>query len=259
MVAYRAEDISQRLVPHQLYIREELERSVQFDVRMVCLCKACVYPCMCMCASGGGTVHPQVDQEVCEASDQEAGTTQETHRKPLIERHCMQTQPSSVTTTTLHPFQVSHNAYRPDRRDKSLLWTPLIASDGREEEPVEQEETSEEEEEEVDHLKESITAWRHSTIPLQPKVEDEATEMHTLDSDLDRLHDPHLVKSYTRLESAPFLHFKQPQQQQQQQQQGGGAGGGAGGGDKWHEWVSLQKDWMNKVDENPDSYFDDCL
>ena len=32
MLAYRAEDINQRLVPHELYIREELERSVQFDV-----------------------------------------------------------------------------------------------------------------------------------------------------------------------------------------------------------------------------------
>ena len=33
MLAYRAEDITQRLVPHQLYTREELEHSVQFDVR----------------------------------------------------------------------------------------------------------------------------------------------------------------------------------------------------------------------------------
>ena len=34
-MAYRAEDISKRLVPHELYIREELEESVQFDVRPV--------------------------------------------------------------------------------------------------------------------------------------------------------------------------------------------------------------------------------
>ena len=32
MLAYRAEDISKRLVPHELYVREELEESVQFDV-----------------------------------------------------------------------------------------------------------------------------------------------------------------------------------------------------------------------------------
>lgn len=32
MVAYRAENISKRLVPHELYTREELEESVQFDV-----------------------------------------------------------------------------------------------------------------------------------------------------------------------------------------------------------------------------------
>ncbi len=35
-MAYRAEDISKRLVPHELYIREELEESVQFDVRPIC-------------------------------------------------------------------------------------------------------------------------------------------------------------------------------------------------------------------------------
>lgn len=36
MLAYRAEDISKRLVPHELYIREELEESVQFDVSLLC-------------------------------------------------------------------------------------------------------------------------------------------------------------------------------------------------------------------------------
>ena len=139
--------------------------------------------------------------------------------------------------------QVSHNVYRSDRRDRSLLWTPLNPSEGQEEEEELQDEaTSEEEEEEVD--------LKDSAPPIfQPRAEEEVTEMRTLDSDLDRLHDPHLVKSYTRLESAPFLHF----------QQGGGAGGGAATGDKWHEWVSMQKDWMNKVEDNPDSYFDDYL
>ena len=34
MVAYRAEDIAKRLVPHELYVREELEESVLFDVRI---------------------------------------------------------------------------------------------------------------------------------------------------------------------------------------------------------------------------------
>ena len=145
--------------------------------------------------------------------------------------------------------QVSHNVYRAEKRGKPPLWTPLMSSEGREEEEVPQElqETSEEEEEEVDHLKDSISVWRQSSVPH--KVEEEDAEMRTLDSDLDRLHDPHLVKSYTRLESAPFLHFNQPSQ----------GGGAPEGGDKWHEWVSLQKDWMNKVEENPDNYFDDCL
>ena len=36
MLAYRAEDISKRLVPHELYNREELEESVQFDVSLLC-------------------------------------------------------------------------------------------------------------------------------------------------------------------------------------------------------------------------------
>ncbi len=35
MIAYRAEDISQRLVPHELYVREEFENSVQFDVSLI--------------------------------------------------------------------------------------------------------------------------------------------------------------------------------------------------------------------------------
>ena len=39
MVAYRAEDISKRLVPHELYLREELEQSVQFDVAEDCIFK----------------------------------------------------------------------------------------------------------------------------------------------------------------------------------------------------------------------------
>ena len=32
MLAYRAEDISQRLEPQELYDRQELEESIQFDV-----------------------------------------------------------------------------------------------------------------------------------------------------------------------------------------------------------------------------------
>ena len=39
MVAYRVEDISKRLVPHELYVREELEQSVQFDVAEDCIFK----------------------------------------------------------------------------------------------------------------------------------------------------------------------------------------------------------------------------
>ena len=35
MLAYRAEDISQRLEPQELYERQEFEESVQFDVSVV--------------------------------------------------------------------------------------------------------------------------------------------------------------------------------------------------------------------------------
>lgn len=44
MIAYRAEDISQRLVPHELYVREEFENSVQFDVSVP------VFGMLCRCA-----------------------------------------------------------------------------------------------------------------------------------------------------------------------------------------------------------------
>ena len=35
MLAYRAEDISQRLEPQELYDRQEFEESIQFDVSAV--------------------------------------------------------------------------------------------------------------------------------------------------------------------------------------------------------------------------------
>lgn len=76
MLAYRAEDISQRLVPHELYTREEFENSVQFDVSHAGNQRETV-AILCMFV-GGRTVHPQVDQEVCEACDHTA-ETQETH------------------------------------------------------------------------------------------------------------------------------------------------------------------------------------
>ena len=34
MLAYRAEDISERLEPQELYDRQEFEESIQFDVRL---------------------------------------------------------------------------------------------------------------------------------------------------------------------------------------------------------------------------------
>ena len=39
MLAYRAEDISKRLEPQELYVREELEESVQYDVAEDCILK----------------------------------------------------------------------------------------------------------------------------------------------------------------------------------------------------------------------------
>lgn len=112
--------------------------------------------------------------------------------------------------------------------------------------------TPEESDEELDPLKDSMPTWRQSTH--HSRSEEEALEMQTLTSDLERLHHPVLLKSYARLESAPFLHFSK-----QQHGQGGGGGGGGASEDKWHKWVNMQKDWMNNVEENPDDYFDDNL
>lgn len=141
-------------------------------------------------------------------------------------------------------YQIS---WRPKRRDESLLWPPLIGGDG--EELRELDVTPEESDEELDPLKDSMPTWRQSIH--HSRSEEEALEMQTLTSDLERLDHPVLLKSYARLESAPFLHFSK-------QQHGQGGGGGASE-DKWHKWVNMQKDWMNNVEENPDDYFDDNL
>lgn len=53
MLAYRAEDISQRLEPQELYDRQEFEESIQFDVSLY-------YMCMCWTPF---TVTPQVAEE----------------------------------------------------------------------------------------------------------------------------------------------------------------------------------------------------
>lgn len=53
MLAYRAEDISQRLEPQELYDRQEFEESIQFDVSVY-------YMCMCWTPS---TLTPQVAEE----------------------------------------------------------------------------------------------------------------------------------------------------------------------------------------------------
>ena len=82
---------------------------------------------------------------------------------------------------------------------------------------------------------------RQSTLP-HSKSEEESVDFQSLDST--QQDNSLLMKSYMKLESAPFLHFQQQ---------------GAGGKDKWHEWFQMQKDWMNNVEEDPDNYFDDNL
>ncbi len=98
-----------------------------------------------------------------------------------------------------------------------------------------------ESDEDMEPLKESRNLGKHLS-----RSEEEIMEAQSLDTPRDRLHDPLLAKSYTRLESAPFFHFKQP-------------GAGPGGKDKWHDWFEMQKDWMNNVEEDPVNYFDDNL
>lgn len=29
--------------------------------------------------------------------------------------------------------------------------------------------------------------------------------------------------------------------------------------DKWHDWIKMQNEWMDKVETDPDNYFDDYL
>lgn len=29
--------------------------------------------------------------------------------------------------------------------------------------------------------------------------------------------------------------------------------------DKWHDWFKMQKEWLSKVEEDPENYFDDYL
>ena len=149
-------------------------------------------------------------------------------------------------TNTSFLVQVSHNPLN-RRGESSFLWPALLSSDGREEEEAlrDLDVTPEESEDELgETMGGGGSSWRQSTF-RKSELEDEATaETCLLDTDLDRLHNPHLAKSYMRLENAPFLHFKQQK---------------AGTKDKWHEWFHMQKDWMNNVEENPENYFDDNL
>ena len=63
----------------------------------------------------------------------------------------------------------------------------------------------------------------------------------TLNNDTS-LKDQIMAKSYTKLEeSVQLKHTVQ------------------GAKDKWHEWFDLQSSWMEKVQEDPDIYFDDNL
>ena len=49
MLAYRAEDISERLEPQELYDRQEFEESIQFDVRELSLSSGGNHTCVCVC------------------------------------------------------------------------------------------------------------------------------------------------------------------------------------------------------------------
>ena len=73
--------------------------------------------------------------------------------------------------------------------------------------------------------------------PLEVKSDEELE----LDDLTDRATNPALAKSFTRLEKAPLVHFKQ------------------GTEDKWHDWFKMQKEWMNNVENDPENYFDDYL
>lgn len=164
--------------------------------------------------------------------------------------------PSQLKTKTT--VQVSH-IIRPNRHDESRLWPPHISMAGVEDGSG-LDITPEDSEDELETLRESCGSdltWRR----LQScRSEDDGagvgdnTQQHLQPQSSnasgggvrDRLHDPALAKSWIRLESAPCVHFKQQ-------------GGATGGKDKWHDWLQMQKDWLSKVEQDPDNYFDDNL
>lgn len=50
-----------------------------------------------------------------------------------------------------------------------------------------------------------------------------------------------LARSYDKLSRAPLKHFKQEEET------------------KCHKWLKMQREWLDNIEEDPDSYFDDFL
>lgn len=144
----------------------------------------------------------------------------------------------------MHTIQVYNKwQWQPGKKDESLFWPPLI-SDRKDDEEDDPRDFDDIPESDDDLDPSGQQQWtRQSTLRHS---EDEGTDSADLlqqGSSSGRLKDPVLAKSYIRLESAPFIHCKQQS---------------AGGKDKWHEWLAMQKEWLNNAEENPD-YFDDNL
>lgn len=153
---------------------------------------------------------------------------------------------------------MSYSAYRPNRRDESL-WPPLVRTDrspnGNRCEGLDPNTTDSEDE--LEPMKESYgndhPLRRHQSFQSEDDVVDYYSNTATGGGGggggvKDRLHGHALARSWIRLESAPYVHFKQQPQ-----------GSGGGGKDKWHEWFQMQKDWLSNVEQDPDNYFDDNL
>ena len=84
---------------------------------------------------------------------------------------------------------------------------------------------------------------------------------HQLHLATDGHENPLLAKSYAKLERALPLHghVTSPQSNLGPEGVGGGASPLDLGRDKWHDWFKMQREWMNKVEEDPENYFDDYL
>lgn len=156
---------------------------------------------------------------------------------------------------------MSHNVH-PGRHGRETLWPPMVTTTSADNETRVNGmfDSSDDSDNEFDPMNDfdGTSTWNRKSFMSSRSEDDggshsegphpafqESTTTNAADAKA-----PALAKSWQRLESAQYLHFKPPQQQQ---------AGAEPAQDKWHEWFQMQRDWMENVEEDPDNYFDDNL